>query len=143
VLNCVDLDMEDEIERLEGSGELSPTDRAKLAELKKELAHIVKKKEEYVAENPEQRKLVFKPRRRQRDEGSNKPEDEGGPSRPKARRVFNKKGQLRHPERSVYYDPVYNPFGVPPPGMPYMERREPIYTPRILSYIHRFASTQT
>lgn len=29
----------------------------------------------------------------------------------------------RNPERSIYYDPVLNPYGAPPPGMPYAERR--------------------
>ncbi|KAG5520104.1 hypothetical protein PMAC_001180 [Pneumocystis sp. 'macacae'] len=27
----------------------------------------------------------------------------------------------KNPERSIYYDPIYNPYGVPPPGMPYKE----------------------
>jgi len=27
----------------------------------------------------------------------------------------------KNPKKSIYYDPVYNPFGVPPPGMPYRE----------------------
>ncbi|WFD26160.1 hypothetical protein MNAN1_001136 [Malassezia nana] len=26
------------------------------------------------------------------------------------------------PTRSIYYDPVFNPYGAPPPGMPYKER---------------------
>lgn len=30
----------------------------------------------------------------------------------------------KHPEKSFYYDPIYNPYGVPPPGMPYRERSE-------------------
>jgi len=30
----------------------------------------------------------------------------------------------RDPRRSVYYDEVYNPYGVPPPGMPWKERDE-------------------
>ena len=38
--------------------------------------------------------------------------------------LYTKDGKLRHPERSVYYDPVFNPFGAPPPGMPYKEKRE-------------------
>ena len=42
---------------------------------------------------------------------------------PPSRNVFKKNGLPRHPERSIYYDPQMNPFGVPPPGMPYMERR--------------------
>ncbi|KAF9394260.1 hypothetical protein CPC16_011877 [Podila verticillata] len=29
--------------------------------------------------------------------------------------------QLRDPTRSIYYDPVLNPYGAPPPGMPYLE----------------------
>ncbi|WFD32403.1 hypothetical protein MSPP1_003449 [Malassezia sp. CBS 17886] len=28
----------------------------------------------------------------------------------------------RDPTRSVYYDAVFNPYGAPPPGMPYKER---------------------
>ena len=40
----------------------------------------------------------------------------------KERNYFGKNGLPRHPERSVYYDPVLNPYGVAPPGMPYAER---------------------
>lgn len=38
--------------------------------------------------------------------------------------LYGRDGKLKHPERSIYYDPVFNPFGAPPPGMPYRERRE-------------------
>lgn len=41
----------------------------------------------------------------------------------RTRKLFDKNGLPIHPERSIYYDPVMNPFGVPPPGMPYIERR--------------------
>lgn len=41
----------------------------------------------------------------------------------RTRKLFDKNGIPIHPERSIYYDPVMNPFGVPPPGMPYIERR--------------------
>lgn len=27
----------------------------------------------------------------------------------------------KNPKKSIYYDPVFNPYGVPPPGMPYKE----------------------
>ncbi|GAO47764.1 hypothetical protein SAICODRAFT_105401 [Saitoella complicata NRRL Y-17804] len=27
----------------------------------------------------------------------------------------------KDPKKSIYYDPVFNPYGVPPPGMPYRE----------------------
>lgn len=36
--------------------------------------------------------------------------------------MFKKNGLPRHPERSIYYDASLNPFGVAPPGMPYMQR---------------------
>jgi hypothetical protein len=84
------------------------------------LEKINKKKEEYVEDHPEQRKLVYRPRRRKEDEEAKTEESKG----PQKRNLFNKNGLPRHPERSIYYDPVMNPFGVAPPGMPYMERRE-------------------
>jgi hypothetical protein len=79
--------------------------------------HINKKKEEYVAEHPEQRKLIYRSQR-----------NDPAPTLPKhlrkQRNYFDKNGLPRHPERSVYYDPVFNPYGSAPHGMPYMERRE-------------------
>lgn len=30
----------------------------------------------------------------------------------------------KYPERSIYYDAVFNPTGMPPPGMPYRERAD-------------------
>lgn len=47
----------------------------------------------------------------------------------RTRKLFDKNGLPIHPERSIYYDPVMNPFGVPPPGMPYIERRTFSYPP--------------
>jgi len=32
--------------------------------------------------------------------------------------------QARDPTRSIYYDPVLNPYGAPPPGQPYLEYRK-------------------
>jgi len=107
------IDLEDEIQKLEAAD----ADKSRLADLKAELERINKKKAEYVAEHPEQRRLVYRPR----------PKDGDAPAPeiilPK-RKLFNKKGLPRHPERSIYYDPVMNPFGVAPPGMPYAERGE-------------------
>jgi mRNA biogenesis factor len=102
---------------LESAAELSVSERARLANLKSELENINKKKEEYVKEHPEHRKLVYRARR-QNDE------EKKEPVAPQRRNLFKKNGLPRHPERSIYYDPVKNPFGVAPPGMPYMERRE-------------------
>ena len=30
---------------------------------------------------------------------------------------------ILHSEKSVYYDKIFNPYGVPPPGMPYKAHR--------------------
>lgn len=109
-------DLQDEIEKLEGVSEPSGAEKYRLAELKAELTKIMAKKEEYVQEHPEQRKLVYRAHR-DKDE-VNKEE----PVVMQKRNVFNKHGLPRHPERSIYYDAVMNPYGVPPPGMPYMER---------------------
>ena len=115
-------ELEEEIEKLEAASEPSPAEKTRLKDLKAELERINKKKEEYVAEHPEHRKLVFKARRPQNN-GEEK--TEAAPP-PRSRNLFNKHGLPRHPERSIYYDPVMNPYGVPPPGMPYVERREHI-----------------
>ena len=117
VVKIVDIqlpDLEVAIKELEESR----SDAGKLAELKAELEKINRKKAEYVEEHPEQRRLVY----RRRKEGEPEPE------LPilKKRNLFKKNGLPRHPERSIYYDPTMNPFGVAPPGMPYVERREDI-----------------
>jgi hypothetical protein len=114
-------DLEDDIAKLEAIAEPPASERSRLAELKSELEKINKKKEEYVEEHPEQRKLVFRARRRE-----NKDHDDEDGEKPveQKRNLFKKSGLPRHPERSIYYDLVMNPFGVAPPGMPYMERRE-------------------
>jgi len=110
-------DLEEDIQRLESAAEPSSSERVRLADLKSELEKINKKKEEYVKEHPEHRKLVYKARRQNE-------EDKREEVVPQKRNLFKKNGLPRHPERSIYYDAVMNPFGVPPPGMPYIERRE-------------------
>ncbi|KAF8560144.1 hypothetical protein OG21DRAFT_1492543 [Imleria badia] len=110
-------DLEDEIEKLDASPELSASDKSRLTNLKNELSKIMQKKDEYVQEHPEQRKLVYRPRKQ--DKGEDQKE---APPVEQKRNLFNKHGLPRHPERSIYYDPVMNPYGVPPPGMPYIER---------------------
>lgn len=107
--------MENEIKSLGEKDNPSAADTSRLVQLNAELENINKKKEEYVQEHPEQRNLVYRRK---------KTEDEKVKEKvmPEQRNLFNKKGLPRHPERSIYYDPVMNPYGVPPPGMPYMER---------------------
>jgi mRNA biogenesis factor len=110
-------ELEEEIEQLEAKPELSTVEQAHLKQLKVDLEKIVKKKEDYVAEHPEQRRLVFKAKKKHQEE-----EPTQVPAGPTTRKLFNENGLPKHPERSIYYDPVMNPFGVPPPGMPYAER---------------------
>ncbi|OBZ68391.1 Protein saf1 [Grifola frondosa] len=110
-------DLEEDIEKLEAASELSASDKAHLTELKSELERINKKKEEYVVEHPEQRKLVYRSRKQHGD----KEEKAEEATAPKKRNMFNKHGLPRHPERSIYYDPVMNLWRCPP-GMPYIER---------------------
>lgn len=109
-------EQQDEIAKLKALKELTPTDAARLSELEAELQKINAKKEEYIKEHPEHRRLVYRPRPK---EGDAPAEEVELPTR----KLFKKNGLPRHPERSVYYDAVMNPFGVAPPGMPYMERR--------------------
>ncbi|KAH0838118.1 hypothetical protein J3R83DRAFT_6364 [Lanmaoa asiatica] len=110
-------DLEDEIEKLEASAELSTSDKSRLTNLKNELSKIMEKKDGYVKEHPEQRKLVYRPRKQEKGE-----DQKEAPLVEQKRNLFNKHGLPRHPERSIYYDPVMNPYGVPPPGMSYIER---------------------
>lgn len=112
-------DLEDEIEKLEASAEPSASDKSRLTSVKNELAKIMQKKDEYVKDHPEQRKLVYRPHKQEKGE-----DQKQAPPTEQKRNLFNKHGLPRHPERSIYYDPVMNPYGVPPPGMPYIERRE-------------------
>lgn len=86
--------------------------------LQSELKYVQKTKEAYVKAHPEAHDRVFK-QHRERERGE---DDEAGPSDPNG--LYGEDGKLRDPTRSVYYDPVYNPYGVPPPGMPYKERSE-------------------
>jgi hypothetical protein len=116
-------EIEDEISKLKEVAEPSTEEKARLASLEKELENIMIKKEAYVAEHPEQRRLVYRKKNEAGGSSSKDTADVPAPL-PKARNVFDKNGLPRHPERSVYYDPVMNPYGVAPPGMPYMERRE-------------------
>ncbi|KAI5120580.1 hypothetical protein M0805_002530 [Coniferiporia weirii] len=112
-------EIEEEIVELEKLAESTAIQKARITELKSELSRINKKKEDYVEEHPEQRGLVYR-RRTAREE--DRDDAKAQPPGKTKRNIFNKNGLPRHPERSVYYDPVMNPYGMPPPGMPYVER---------------------
>ncbi|KAF7307450.1 F-box domain-containing protein [Mycena indigotica] len=105
-------DLAEEVERLEFS--LDPKEQARYKVAKAELDKIYQKKEEYLKEHPEQRRLVYRGKR----DGDQADEEIVLPKR----HLFGNDGLPIHPERSAYYDPVMNPFGVAPPGMPYQQR---------------------
>ncbi|BGP14370.1 hypothetical protein JCM10213v2_002317 [Rhodosporidiobolus nylandii] len=107
-----------DIKRLQEKGNLNKAEKDELAQLKGELARVQKAKQDYVEAHPEHRKFVFPDRPGEGDSAAAGP---GGADPPG---LYDKSGRLKHPERSLYYDPVYNPFGVPPPGMPYREKPE-------------------
>lgn len=79
-----------------------------------------KTKEAFVKEHPETRDKVFR-QRADGEGGAGRPRT-AGPTAEEIKQLYDKSGRLRDPTRSAYYDPVYNPFGVPPPGMPYKDR---------------------
>lgn len=81
---------------------------------------MTKTKEDYVKAHPEARDKVFRQHNGPSRDGDE--DGESGPSDPNG--LYGPDGKLRDPTRSVYYDPIYNPYGVPPPGMPYRERSE-------------------
>ena len=126
-------DLEDEIKKLEVNAELPASDKSRLTSLKNELSKILEKKDEYVKEHPEQRKLVYRAHKQEKGEG----QKEAPPPVEQRRNLFNKHGLPRHPERSIYYDPVMNPYGVPPPGMPYIERRKCLIGTRSIHSLYR------
>jgi mRNA biogenesis factor len=110
------LGFEAEIAELEGKVDLTAKESKRLRDLQAEVTRIQKKKEEYVAQHPEQRKLVYRSTRKNEEQMQPKPVLK--------RNLFDEHGRPRHPERSIYYDPVFNRTGAPPPGMPYLERRK-------------------
>lgn len=135
----------------ERKNSLSATEKERLAALRSEVERIKKTKEDYLEKHPEHRKFVY-PNEEARLKAEKEKEDnkgEGSSSGGRGGPLYGKDGRLvsslvvvsltsarvrresssvlsfrqRNPERSVYYDPVLNPYGAPPPGMPYMERR--------------------
>ncbi|KGB74416.2 hypothetical protein CNBG_0254 [Cryptococcus deuterogattii R265] len=109
-------ELEAEIRSLKA--ENNPDNKKKIQELESELKYVSKLKEKYVSEHPEEHDRIYNIRRKtdqQKEEGEGEASGSG-------QQLYDDRGRLRDPKRSVYYDPIYNPFGVPPPGMPYRER---------------------
>jgi hypothetical protein len=102
-----------ELRLTERNRPLNAADKSQLAALESELSYITKTKEAFVKDHPEMKDKVFRPG------GGDKPREQRGD---RMAHLYDGDGRLRDPTKSVYFDPVYNPFGVPPPGMPYKER---------------------
>ncbi|EJU02619.1 hypothetical protein DACRYDRAFT_115653 [Dacryopinax primogenitus] len=92
---------------------LSLAQKSRLQDLQSEVSRINHAKEVFLQAHPEQRRLVHASRPRQANPHGEVRED---------RSLFGKNGLPLRPERSVYYHPVMNQWGMPPPGMPYVER---------------------
>ncbi|TIB79180.1 hypothetical protein E3Q23_00265 [Wallemia mellicola] len=117
--------LEIEIKSLQERSQKEELDKnlsAHFTQLKEEFERIKKAKEEFVEEHPEKKAEIYKhlsapsaqaqaALARRRDEKPQKP-----------KQLLDKKGMPINPTKSVYYDPVYNPTGVAPPGMPYAEK---------------------
>lgn len=111
-------DLEGQIKYLKSVTNLDDVGKQRLKKLEDELKSVMKAKEKYVAAHPDARDRVFhtgKHAPREHNEGE-------GPKPDPMAHLYNPDGTLRDPKKSYYYDPVYNPYGVPPPGMPYRER---------------------
>lgn len=96
-----------------------------LESLKNELNRINQAKDDYVNEHPEKRSEIFKSQSKPSEqalEALNQRKNEGITQKPN-RKVFDSKGMPLNPQKSIYYDPVLNPHGNPPPGMPYAEKQ--------------------
>ncbi|KAJ9477866.1 hypothetical protein PHBOTO_001431 [Pseudozyma hubeiensis] len=118
--------LERKIQRLETSRTvLSPEGQEELKRLQDELANIKRIKEEYIHKHPDQRNFV---------RGYEQPSDNSSESRAGSSKVSHTNElpsniattpshtTARDPRWSIYYDAVFNPYGAPPPGMPYLEK---------------------
>ncbi|KAH9814184.1 WW domain binding protein 11-domain-containing protein [Melampsora americana] len=119
--------IEAEIRQLENLEKLTASEQTRLKDLKAELIQFRKGKDPHhgTAANGN---VIIDPvtglpstLAGTAPEGSNSLKTgSAGSSRQDSRTMdwFGPDGKLLEPEKSFYYDPVFNPFGVPPPGMP-------------------------
>ncbi|KAL7421656.1 hypothetical protein Q5752_003425 [Cryptotrichosporon argae] len=114
-------ELEAEIRGLAGR-KLDDAGAARLAKLEAERDYVAKLKKKYVDEHPDARDRVYHTGAHRDRAGRTGQQDDDDEGDERDEGVWNRDGTLKDPKRSYYYDPVYNPFGVPPPGMPYRER---------------------
>jgi mRNA biogenesis factor/WW domain binding protein 11 len=105
------------LKQIDAQGRLSDADRAVLGTLEKELRLVKRAKAQF---GGEQRGPVIVSDRTKLEEAERAKVREKEEKRTFKQLLKNK----RDPRKSVYYDEVWNPYGVPPPGMPWREREE-------------------
>jgi len=105
------------LKQIDAQGRLSDADRAVLSSLEKELRLVKKAKAQFASQ---QSGPVIVSDRTKMDEAEKAKLKEKEEKRTFKEILKNK----RDPKKSVYYDEVWNPYGVPPPGLPWKERDE-------------------
>lgn len=103
---------------MDAQNRLSDADRAVLNTLEKELKLVRKAKAQFAGQTRSGPEIVSD--RTKGREAELLKEKEKQEKRAFKEVLKNK----RDPKRSVYYDEVWNPYGVPPPGLPWKERDE-------------------
>ncbi|CBQ73778.1 conserved hypothetical protein [Sporisorium reilianum SRZ2] len=119
--------LERQIQRLESrQATLDQEDQDELQRLQKEVADVKRIKEEYIRKHPDQRNFVRGYEEAASSSSTAKP---GQSSNDSSASSANRNGRdtaaqpaSRDPRWSIYYDAVFNPYGAPPPGMPYLEK---------------------
>lgn len=117
--------LERQIQRMEARQDtLSPEDQEELKRLKAEVAEVKRIKDDYIRKHPDQRNFVrgYEEKAPSSSKSASAPNKEAGPSSSQRSTGAQPQGATRDPRRSIYYDPVFNPYGAPPPGMPYLEK---------------------
>ena len=117
--------LEQEVKELQEKATKEPldkSDREQLDALRAELDRIKAAKDAYIEQHPEHKKFVYPHNQEPKRRVDVAPPQPAQPGR--AAPILQKNGLPKHPERSVYYDPIFNPTGAPPPGMLYREKRE-------------------
>ncbi|KAN0059856.1 hypothetical protein ACQY0O_008430 [Thecaphora frezii] len=116
--------LENDIRALERRHNRSDQDEQQLRALRDEVERIHKVKQHYVAKHPEHRRLVVGYERSPEEIAQQEAQKaaQQAANAPPGMRMGLGGVAGRDPRWSVYYDPVFNPYGAPPPGMPYAEK---------------------